>query len=84
MCVLLLDIGLQRGYLSVYVGNVLFDDKCQFLKDLRQRTADTSVKNHTLISTGLSSNSVFRFATASWSISAVGQCNFALTLCKLS
>ena len=65
LCLTLLDIGLQLCDLLVDIRNVLFDDIGQFLEiSSTFRYCGQNAWGHTLISTGLSSNKVFRFATA--------------------
>lgn len=60
----LLDIRLQRSDLLVETCNILFDNVCEFLGADMSKLADSHRKDIlTLISTGRSSNSVFRFAT---------------------
>lgn len=63
----LLDICLERCNLLVYARNVLFYDKSKFLtvvfEDSRKKRKAERVPR-TLISTGRSSNNVFRLATA--------------------
>lgn len=55
---------LQSGNLSVYVGYVLLDDVGQFLSEwMNIGNTECTKRTRTLISTGRSSNNVFRFAT---------------------
>ena len=60
----LLNVCLKGGNLFVYVRYVLLNDKREFLSNAFSNTGKkASTKVRTLISTGLSSNSVLRFAT---------------------
>ena len=62
----LLNICLELSNLLVDVGNVLFDDIGEFVgggRSLGERDGEENLWKLTLISTGLSSNRVFRFAT---------------------
>lgn len=64
----LLDICLKLSNLLIDVGDVLFDDIGEFLGgslSLGERDGENPWKL-TLISTGLSSKRVFRFATVGW------------------
>lgn len=64
LCVALFDITLESGYLLVNVGNVLFDNKSEFLNWQSDKSIIWLAEvDHTLISTGRSSKSVFRLAT---------------------
>jgi hypothetical protein len=61
----LLDICLKRCNLPVDTCNVLFDDESELLYNIFQVLDEQQRGTRTLISTGRSSNSVFRFATVS-------------------
>lgn len=67
----LLYVRLQLGNLLVDVRDILFDDIGEFLwTPSTTLVGERTSQEHTLISTGLSSNKVFRLATVNWMLSA--------------
>lgn len=59
----LLDVRLKRRYLFIDIRNILFDYEGEFLTRIKLGTDAFRAHTRTLISTGRSSNKVFRFAT---------------------
>ena len=58
-----LDVGLENGELFIDIGNILLDNKRKLLRKAVSELERPFGGGPTEISTGRSSNSVFRFAT---------------------
>ena len=85
---MLLKERLQSGYLSVDAGYVLFNNVGQFLNEWRRMHEHWNTicmgRTRTLISTGRSSNNVFRFATRKEQLTTDGSRQRQLTVRELS